>query len=315
MIGQPRTRLIPGLAQLRGSKTGFSRLARFILGGRHSRQATQGWGGGRPRAVSSHRSAPGISGAISAAVSVPRPPYCVITCSVAVRCSEALAALRMEVRVADESRNWSLDTEELAACFTVHARGLFGYACVLSGADQAAAGDMVQGAFEAASLVWRTLRDLPAYQCDEWLLESLATTAQRRTGHPAGGAFVSPSHRQLTELNMARFGAEFDAVAGLDRFADWLRSRPDEARPGNGDGDESRESAGAGVPRRAMAGPGELPGLSRLGRAALLPVGTGGPAGAMPGPAEAHPATPEPAGPDPATPEPAGPDPVTPDLA
>ena len=72
--------------------------------------------------------------------------------------------------------------------------------------------------------------------------DTLAAAAQRRTGHPAGREFVSPSHRRLTELKMARFGSDYDAVAGLDRFADWLRTRPAgdsppgkaaEARPGS----------------------------------------------------------------------------------
>ena len=55
--------------------------------------------------------------------------------------------------------------------------------------------------------------------------DTLAAAAQRQTGHPAGRAFVSPSHRRLTELKMARFGSDYDAVAGLDRFAGWLRTQ------------------------------------------------------------------------------------------
>jgi hypothetical protein len=51
----------------------------------------------------------------------------------------ALTALLVEARVANEFRNWSRDTEELATCFTVHARDLFGGACVLSDADRAVA--------------------------------------------------------------------------------------------------------------------------------------------------------------------------------
>src|SRR5216684_9372631 len=122
MTGQPGTPLIPGLAELASSKIWLSTLGALYPWWAPFATGYPGWGGGRPRAVSSHRSAPGISGAISAAVRVPRPPYCVITCPVAIRCSEALTALRMEVRVAEESRNWSRDAEELAACFTVHAR-------------------------------------------------------------------------------------------------------------------------------------------------------------------------------------------------
>ena len=81
-------------------------------------------GRGGPRAVSSHRSAPEISGAFSAAVRGRGPPYCVIVRSAAtaqsvmIWCLVALTALRVEARVAEESRDWSGDAEELAASFT-----------------------------------------------------------------------------------------------------------------------------------------------------------------------------------------------------
>jgi DNA-directed RNA polymerase specialized sigma24 family protein len=119
----------------------------------------------------------------------------------------------------------SRDAEELAACFTVHARELYGYACVLTGADRPLAGDLVQAAFQTAAAVWCTLRDLPADQRYAWLRETLAAALPRRTDHPASRTFISPSHRRLTELKMARFGGDYDAVAGLDRFAGWLRTQ------------------------------------------------------------------------------------------
>lgn len=127
--------------------------------------------------------------------------------------------------MAEERRNRSGEAEELTACFTVHARDLFGYACVLSDGDRALASDLVQITFEAATAVWCTLRHLAADQCQDWLRDTLASAAERRTGHSAGRAFVSPSHRRLTELKMARFGSDYDAVAGLDRFAGWLQTR------------------------------------------------------------------------------------------
>ena len=127
---------------------------------------------------------------------------------------------------------WSCDAGELAACFTAHSRDLFGYACVLSDADRALAGDLVQAAFEAAATVWCTLRGLPAGQCRHWLREKLAAEAQSRTGHPAGSALVSPSHRRVTELTMARYRPDYDAIAGLDRFAGWLRTRADGSQAG-----------------------------------------------------------------------------------
>ena len=88
--------------------------------------------------------------------------------------------------MAEEETDWSLDAGELAACFTVHARDLFGYACVLSGGDRAAAGELVQAAFEAAATVWCTLRGLPADQCCDWLRETLAAAAQEPDRSPRG---------------------------------------------------------------------------------------------------------------------------------
>ena len=131
---------------------------------------------------------------------------------------------------------WPCDDGELAACFTAHSRDLFGYACVLCDADRALAGDLVQAAFEAAATAWGTLRGLPADQHRHWLQERLAAQAQSRTGHLAGGAFVSPTHRRLTELKMARYRSDYDTAAGLDRFAGWLSARADGARSAPGGG-------------------------------------------------------------------------------
>jgi DNA-directed RNA polymerase specialized sigma24 family protein len=133
--------------------------------------------------------------------------------------------------VAEEDRIWSRDAAELAACFTAHARDLYGYACVLSGADRPLAGDLVQATFEEAAAVWCTLRDLPADQRYGWLQDALAATIQRRTGHPADRAFASPEGRRLTRLQMTRFRGDYDAVAGLDEFAGWLRTQGKGASP------------------------------------------------------------------------------------
>jgi DNA-directed RNA polymerase specialized sigma24 family protein len=123
-----------------------------------------------------------------------------------------------------EDRIWSRDTEELAACFTVHARDLFGYACVLADADRPLAEDLVQAAFEVAAASWCTLRDRSADQRYDWLRDALAAAIQRQTGHIADRAFASPADL-LTRLKMARFREDYDAVAGLDRFAGWLRAQ------------------------------------------------------------------------------------------
>jgi len=168
--------------------------------------------------------------------------------------------------VAEESRNWSCDAEELTASFRLHARDLFGYACVLSDADRAAASELVQGTFEAAAEAWCTLRDLPADKCHDWLRDTLAAGAERRTGHPAGRAFVSPSHRRLTELKMARFASDYDSVAGLERFAGWLRTRAARDTPPAMAADQPSGSAADRPPvsladrLSASARPGERPG-------------------------------------------------------
>jgi RNA polymerase sigma-70 factor (ECF subfamily) len=67
--------------------------------------------------------------------------------------------------------------EELAACFTVHARDLFGYACFLARGDRALADDLVQAAFEAAGRAWWTLRCLADDQRRYWLRTTLANIA------------------------------------------------------------------------------------------------------------------------------------------
>jgi RNA polymerase sigma-70 factor (ECF subfamily) len=69
------------------------------------------------------------------------------------------------------------EAEELAACFTADAPGLFGYACVLTRGDRAQADDLVQAAFEAAGRGWHVLRRLADEQRRAWLRTTLANTA------------------------------------------------------------------------------------------------------------------------------------------
>jgi RNA polymerase sigma factor (sigma-70 family) len=69
------------------------------------------------------------------------------------------------------------EAEELAGCFTTHARDLFGYACVLTRGDQALAHDLVQAAFEAAAQAWQKVRGLPEDQRRGWLRKTLANIA------------------------------------------------------------------------------------------------------------------------------------------
>jgi DNA-directed RNA polymerase specialized sigma24 family protein len=164
-------------------------------------------------------------------------------------------------------RIWSRDAEELAACFTVHARDLFGYACVLADADRPLAEDLVQAAFEAAAAIWRTLRDRSAGQRYDWLRDTLAAAIQRQTGHMADRAIASLADRRLTELKMARFRADYDAVAGLDRFAGWLRAQGTGTQP---NGTHANGTPPNGTPVNGFHANGESP-----NRGISTPHGTG----------------------------------------
>ena len=140
----------------------------------------------------------------------------------------------------------------------MHARDLFGYACVLTDADRTLAADLVQAAFETATAAWCTLRDLPAGQRYDWLQDTLADEIQRRTGHPADRTFASPAHQRLTKLTMAGFRADYDAVAGLDRFADWLRAQGNGAPASGTDANGAPANAfhlNAVSPNRGISGP------------------------------------------------------------
>ena len=76
-----------------------------------------------------------------------------------------------------EGRISAQEADELAACFTADAPGLFGYACVLTRGDRALADDLVQAAFEAAGRAWPVLRCLADEQRRAWLRTTLANTA------------------------------------------------------------------------------------------------------------------------------------------
>jgi len=86
------------------------------------------------------------------------------------------ASSRAEAWVGDEKISPG-HAEELATCFTTHARDLFGYACFLARGDRALADDLVQAAFEAAGRAWWTLRCLAEEQRRGWLRTTLANIA------------------------------------------------------------------------------------------------------------------------------------------
>jgi DNA-directed RNA polymerase specialized sigma24 family protein len=73
----------------------------------------------------------------------------------------------------------------VADCFTTHARGLFGYSCVLTCGDRTLADDLVQSAFMAAARRWSTMRCLGDVQRLRWLhttVGNLAIGVFRRNG-------------------------------------------------------------------------------------------------------------------------------------
>ncbi len=76
-----------------------------------------------------------------------------------------------------EGRFSPREAEELAACFNVYARDLFGHACVLTRRDRAMAEDLVQAVFEAAAGEWQVPGDLTEEQRRGWLWRTLANIA------------------------------------------------------------------------------------------------------------------------------------------
>ena len=113
------------------------------------------------------------------------------------------------------------------------------------------------------------LRGLATDQCRDWLRETVAAVALSRTGHPASSALVSPPLPPLTELTIARYGPDYDAAAGLDRFRRWLRTRA-----------AGSPWAGGELPGRAGIQTSDLPTI-RLARLRVLPGAT--PAGSTNG--------------------------------
>src|ERR1700679_3258204 len=67
--------------------------------------------------------------------------------------------LPMEVQVS-AARIPKEQVGELADCFVNYARGLFGYACVLTRGDRALAEELVQSAFVAAAGQWAAVAEM-----------------------------------------------------------------------------------------------------------------------------------------------------------
>jgi RNA polymerase sigma-70 factor (ECF subfamily) len=69
------------------------------------------------------------------------------------------------------------DAQELACCFTEHAKSLFRYAIFITRGDKALAEDLVEDAFMAAAADWDTLRCRTEAQRYAWLRTVLRNTA------------------------------------------------------------------------------------------------------------------------------------------
>ncbi len=167
-------------------------------------------------------------------------------------------------------RNGSRHAEDLAACFTVHARDLFGYACALSGGNRALAGLIrpvrVPGGGHGLVHVKR-----PARRSVPRLVAGHAGQHGPAPGRPTRQARRSPPRRTGgSGVTVARFRTDYDAVAALDRFAGWLRDR----------------AAGDGEPGRARGGSGDRPDEPSTVSPATPPDAGGQdrPEGAGPGP-------------------------------
>ena len=60
----------------------------------------------------------------------------------------------------DDRRIPAHNAVEVARIYQVHARWLFGYACLRAGGDPELGADLVQDTFEAVTLEWETVREL-----------------------------------------------------------------------------------------------------------------------------------------------------------
>ena len=144
-----------------------------------------------------------------------------------------------EARVGDEVIS-SRDCEELAACFAVHARELFGYACVIARGDRAQADDLVQASFEAAAQAWWTVRCLTEDQRRGWLRKTLANNAvsgfRRDAAFRTRPARIGARHREtgadtaaqaLSSITLERCWQIINAMPGSQHAVALLRWQQD----------------------------------------------------------------------------------------
>ena len=126
-----------------------------------------------------------------------------------------------------DERISSRDAEELAACFTAHARALFGYACFVAHEDKALADDLVQATFEAAGRDWCTVRCLTDDQRRSWLQHTLAHIAVSSFRRDAAFRVRLPRIEARYRKTQADTPAQALSAIALERCWQIIRGMPE----------------------------------------------------------------------------------------
>ena len=119
------------------------------------------------------------------------------------------------------------EAQELDACYRAHAKYLFERACVMTRGDRALAHDLVQAAFEAATLTWASLRGLADEQRRNWLHRTLANIAV--TGFRREAAFRDRLPRMETLYRKVQVDPAEQAYSSimLERCWQVIRGMPE----------------------------------------------------------------------------------------
>ena len=116
---------------------------------------------------------------------------------------------------------------EVARLYQVHARWLFGYACLRAGGDRELGADLVQDTFEAVTLEWETVRELAPAQQRVWLRTTLSHKVSSQIRRRAA------LRRRRPELHHRYQDAEPDperqamSAVALERAAKIIEGLPD----------------------------------------------------------------------------------------
>ena len=115
---------------------------------------------------------------------------------------------------------------ELADCFATHARGLFGYACVLTCGDRALADDLVQCAFMAAAGRWSTMRCLGDAERMRWLHTTVGNLAMGVFRHNGASRDQLPRLEVLSQPPPADTCADSLSGIALERCWQLIQALP-----------------------------------------------------------------------------------------